>query len=104
MDKRITLVSDSLTRDNEGNFETDAVFAITWASILVLQGRELERAQQVVSEVTHKVTIPYQDGVTSGMRINYGARVFRIEAVQDPDERQVDLQLLSIETNDGRTI
>jgi SPP1 family predicted phage head-tail adaptor len=103
MDKRITLVSDSLTRDNEGNFLTDAVFGDTWASIILLQGRELDRAQQIVAEVTHKITIPYQDGVTSAMRVNFGAKVFQIEVVQDPDERQVQLQLLSIERNDGRT-
>jgi SPP1 family predicted phage head-tail adaptor len=99
---RITLLKDNSQRNAEGEFLPATDFADTWASIKVLQGRELEKLQQIVAEVTHKIVIPYQDGVISGMRIQFGKRIFQIEAVQDPDERKVDLILLGLERNDGR--
>jgi SPP1 family predicted phage head-tail adaptor len=99
---RITLLKDNSQRNTEGEFLSATDFADTWASIKVLQGRELEKLQQIVAEVTHKIVIPYQDGVIAGMRIQFGKRIFQIEAVQDPDERKVDLILLGLERNDGR--
>lgn len=102
MVQRITLLKDNTRRTDEGEFLTATDFVDTWASIKSLTGTELYKTQQIVAEVTHKVIIPYQDNVISGMRVQFGSRIFQIEAVMDPDERKVDLQLLCIERNDGR--
>jgi SPP1 family predicted phage head-tail adaptor len=102
MQHRVTLLQRNSRRTDEGESLPPTDFADTWASIKVLQGRELDKAQQIVAEVTHKVVIPYQDGVESDMLVQFRNRLFVIQAVQDPDERQVELHLLCAERNEGR--
>lgn len=71
-----------------------------WASVEPLTGRELERAQQVSAEATTRVKIRYTDDVTVGDRILFGTydqRVFEINAIVNPDERNVELHLFCSE-------
>jgi SPP1 family predicted phage head-tail adaptor len=78
------------------------VFATNiWASIKVLQGRELDRAQRVVAEVTHDVCINYRAGVKSGMLVQFRDRTFRVMDFQDYDENRVNLHLFCVEHKDG---
>jgi len=104
MQHRITLLKpqpDS-ARNNEGEYPSPTDFADSWASIVLLQGRELDKTQQIVAEVTHKIIIPYISGIDSGMLVQFGTRMFVIQAVQDIDERQFQLNLLCVERNEGR--
>src|ERR1700722_18578897 len=94
MEHQVSLLSDPGPRDSEGTPLATTDFADTWAAIVVLQGRELDKAQQIVSEVTHRITIPYQTGVASQMQVQFGTRLFQIQAVLNPDERNNELQLL----------
>ena len=60
--------------------------------------------QQVVSEITHRITLRYQAGIFSRMFVIYhdidnGDRKFTIEMVSDPDEMKVELRMLCIERN-----
>src|SRR5437867_7847265 len=99
---RITLLQQNQQRDTNGEFLDPVIFAETWASISILQGRDLERAQQIVSEVSHKVVIRHIEGVKSSMTVQFVDRTFLIQAVEDPDERKVELHLLCLERNDGQ--
>jgi SPP1 family predicted phage head-tail adaptor len=99
MEHQVSILSDTGARDSEGTPLAATDFADTWAAIIVLQGRELDMAQQIMSEVTHKITIPYQTGVQSQMSVSFGTRVFEIQAILNPDERNTELQLLCIERN-----
>ena len=76
---------------------TWSTFATPSASISPLNGRELFDAQQRYAEVTHKVVIRYLAGVVPKMRVNFGGRLFDINAVLNIDERNIELQLLCSE-------
>lgn len=65
-----------------------------WASVQPLSGRELLSAQQVRGEVSHRVRCRYLAGITSAHRILYGGRVFDIQAVMNPEEACVSLEIL----------
>ncbi len=97
----IELLQPNTTRDSDGEFADPTVFATCRAFIVNLQGRELLKAQQVVSEVTNKVIIPYIPGVTSAMMVSFDSRLFEVLAVSDLDELKVQLVLYCVERNDG---
>lgn len=80
-----------------GIVETWQDVATVWATVEPLRGSERYRAQQVQSELTHKVTMRYRPGVKPQMRLLYGDRVLEIEAVIDVEERHRWLELLCSE-------
>ncbi|MGB9845892.1 MAG: phage head closure protein, partial [Desulfotomaculales bacterium] len=55
-----------------------ADFATVWAAVEPLSGREFLLAQNTNTELTIRVRIRYLRGVTPGMRVKYGDRVFDI--------------------------
>lgn len=73
------------------------------AGVEPISGREYFAAQQVQSEVTHRVTIRYLAGVTPKDRIVWTdpatgvARYFDIRSVLDKDERHRELALMCVE-------
>ena len=68
--------------------------ATVWGSIEPLRGGERLRALRLEAQVTHRIVIRFRAGVTSDMRIAFGARVFNIRAVLDIGERRRALELL----------
>ena len=98
MTDRVTFVNPA-TRDGNGEQVPGTDFATSWAKITALQGRELYKAQEVVQEVTHMVTIFYLSGLQESMTIAFDGRTFVIAAIQDPDERRVEQRLLCVERN-----
>lgn len=73
-------------------------FATKWAAIEPLTGRELFQAQQVQSEVTHRVRMWHEAGITTDMRLRIDgtnpARYLNILHVMSPLERKQELELL----------
>ena len=60
------------TRNSVGEVtESWSEFAAAWMDIVKLSGGELVTAQQIKPNSTHQVTMRYQDGVTSDMRIKW---------------------------------
>jgi SPP1 family predicted phage head-tail adaptor len=100
MKHQITLTS-ATALDSTGAPGAPTSSAPIWAFISALQGRDLNLAQQIISTVTHKIVIPYQDGITAAMTVLYGTRTFQVNAVQDPDEGQFELWLMCTEINKG---
>ena len=72
-------------------------YATVWASIEPIQGREFWAQQQVQSEVSVRIRIRYLAGVTSDMRVQFGARIFSIEGVIEPKEQHREIQLMCSE-------
>jgi len=71
-----------------------------WAEIKPLSGVELVRAQQLVAETTHQITIRYQSalaGLKPSSRVLFGDRTFDVRAVLNTDERNVELVMLARE-------
>src|SRR5437879_3915314 len=87
MQHRVDLMKQNARRADDGEFLSPTLFAESWASIRMLAGRELDKAQQVIAEVTHMIVIPYQPGLEAQMLVNFEGRQFVIQAIEDPDER-----------------
>lgn len=91
----ITIQQRSVTRDDFGaESESWTTFSQLWAKVSPLSGQELEQAQAMHSETTHQVTIRYLVGITTEMRVQHAGRTLNILAVTNPDERNIQLELL----------
>ena len=76
----------------------------TWTSVVTLKGsirtlsgRELERARELVKEVTHEVVTHYHSDVDVKGRFLFGTRVFNIGHVNNIEERNRKLVILCTE-------
>lgn len=92
----ITLLSPG-TRTTTGGSAAFPEFAQCWADVAPVTGREIDKPQEILAEVSHVVTIPYLAGVTAAMRINFEGRLLIIQAVENPYERGVELRLYCVE-------
>ena len=72
----------------------------TQAAIVTLGGAELTAARELVPAATHMVTMRYTANVTRQARIRFGARVFKIEHVDNREERNREMQLTCSEVQD----
>lgn len=101
--RRLAIQSLSTSQGNYGEpTGTWSTVVTVWAHIKPMQGRELQAAQQLAPEVTHRIAIAYNstlaDPITmAGRRATLGARIFNIHAVMNPDERNRELILLASE-------
>ncbi len=103
---------DQPTDPNTDGSKPDPVVFVTgvYAQIegLWATTQAVKLGQQVVTEVTHRVTIRYMPGLRSRMFILYNdpdtpnPRRFDIDKIIDPDEKKVELRLNCIERNDGQ--
>ena len=67
----------------------------TRAAIYPMSGREFFAAEQVQSEITHKINIRYVPGISSDMRILFGERVFEMDSPPiNFQEKNILLQLM----------
>lgn len=92
---RVTIQSRSSTPDSfgeQGSAWQDV--ATVWASVEPLSGRELLSAQQVQGEISHRVRCRFRSGVTTAHRLLFAGRVLDIQAVINPQERGVMLEIL----------
>lgn len=103
LNRRIDIVKPNLTQDPAGGTQVDdnSIFATVWASIEALDGTERYAGQQLVAEVTHKITIRWLPGVKASMNVWFEDRQFQIKAVLNPDEGRVKLILLCLERDDS---
>jgi len=76
-------------------------YETVWASIEPARGREFWESQQINAEVTTKITIRHLYGINPKMRVKYGNRIFEIISVINPEERNVELQLMVKESVNG---
>lgn len=85
---RLELHSASPT-PNDFNEPIDAwsSYGTVWGRISPMKGEELFHAQQTNATVTHKILIRYNSNVTAKHRVIFNSRIFEINAVLDPEER-----------------
>jgi SPP1 family predicted phage head-tail adaptor len=99
---QITLQILSGAQDSTGGFSSSYQnVATVWASIEAVIAKDNLAANEFVSQVTHKITIRYMDGVTSAMRVVFKERDFQVQGVLNPDERTKLLILLAVEIQGG---
>jgi head-tail adaptor len=70
-----------------------------YAKIKPATAKDLERvaAGTVLATASHVVTFPYHPGVTTVTRIVFGARVFSVTGVSNPEERNVETICVCVE-------
>jgi len=92
---RLQIQTASETRGTQGSvsrtWQTDET---VWGSIEPLSGRELLAAQQVDSEITHRVIVRGYPGLTSASRLKHGARILKIKSILNKEERGEEMELL----------
>ncbi len=92
---RIALEAPVETADGGGGAALNWTnWAGLWGAIEPLSGKESLAAGQIEGNVTHRVTIRHRAGVSTRMRIAFGARRFAIRAVIAPEEIRERLGLL----------
>jgi SPP1 family predicted phage head-tail adaptor len=101
LNKRIEIQSKTSTADGLGN--TNDVWATTynaWAAIWSLSAQDVIEGMKTSAQVTHRVRIRYQSGITSAMRIKFGTIYFSIIAPPiNPNMANEYLDLLVKETS-----
>lgn len=85
---RLTLERSSLGPDGETVWTADGRL---FAALQPLAGADAEAGGGMTGRVTHRIEIRFRDDITSRDRLVKGDRVFRIQAVRDPDERRARL-------------
>lgn len=92
-----------MTTDSHGGpVEAWDTVCTTNASIEPLQGREFIAAQAVNAETTGRIRMRYRSGIVPAMRVIFGTRVFNIQSVINPEERNRELILMVSEgLNEG---
>lgn len=92
---RITIQHPIEGRDSTGGVTvTWGTFAAVSASVEPLRGRELWAAAAINARTTTRIRIRYLKGVTPKMRVLFGARIYLIDSVINPEERNVEYQLM----------
>lgn len=97
--KRITF-----QRPVEGSADALNEKAVTWASIVTVSAsvlpqtsREFYRAQQVIAEMTHLLSIRYRSGIDETLRIKFGKRILKIVSVLNDEEGNRELLIACVE-------
>lgn len=95
---KVEIQEKIVSRDSMGGEEITWVpFIYCRCQISPLSGREYFAAQQVQSTVSHKMQMRYQPGIKPTHRIQWGERVFDINASLNKDERNVELIIFCTE-------
>ncbi len=89
--KRIELRHISRDQDSYGEPITTwpSAFATVWGSVRPIQGSELENAQQISAEVTHKIRIRHNAALIPTDRIVYATREFDVVHILNFQERGI---------------
>ncbi len=92
--------TESLSDRNE-TILTYATYATVRASVRPIQGGEMESAQQISAEVTHKIRIRYNSAIKPIDRILFGTRQFDIKNILNFQERNILQDILCVEVVGG---
>lgn len=90
---RVQLQKQTGAAGSMTNPEQWTTVATVWAAFSVYSTKAQADSGRETSEIDTKISIRYMLGVTEGMRVVYGSRVFNITAVINIKERNRELEL-----------
>lgn len=97
----ISIQEPTETADGAGGVTTtwSTKYSRVRAAIWPLRGDERVEAMKLEHELTHRVRIRYQSGITAKMRIYWAdrSRYLRITDIFSPDERNISLEIMATE-------
>ena len=82
-----------------GDGKAPSVLFTRWAKVEPRDGFEPSEAKQIAPEVTHKVEMWYDPGITPDKLVIHKGREFEIVSVLNRDERDVKMVLACRESN-----
>ena len=93
---RVTIQESKETRKGDGSIAvTWEDVGTVWASVRPIRATERIRNNMLESEISHRVEMRYRDDITTKQRILFGTtRYFNIETVINPNERNINLELI----------
>ncbi len=95
---RITFQAVTAAENSLGeSVETFSTYKTLWAAIWPVSASEQIRSGQEGMNISHRIRVRYDSGITHGMRITYGSRTFKIRSVINPDEKKAMLDILAVE-------
>ena len=100
MDKEITFQTGALSSDGmgAGGTTTWSDTLTCWAAIWPLRGSEAVDNLKTEHSVTHKIRCWYSSSINAKQRIKYGSRYFEIISLINPDEANIELEIMATET------
>lgn len=97
--RRLTLEAPIDVADEIGGVTRGwSAISTVWAEIESPRGATRLAADRLEQAIAVRVTLRWREGVTIGMRLRFGARIFDIRSVRDPDESRRALVLDCEET------
>lgn len=69
-------------------------FAVVWASVEPLTGKETLTNDQVGADITHRVRMRYLAGITPKMRIVFRERALNIVSIANLLERNIEMEIM----------
>ena len=95
LNRRITIRQQSTTLDAYGQeIASWTDLCSVWASIATLNGLETVRSGIELSLIRSSMRIRYRLGITSDMRVLYGADLYEIEAVLMGEQSKEHMDLI----------
>lgn len=95
MDRQIVIESATETQNGIGEpVATWSTFATVWAQVMPLRGSEYVAAQAINTEIDTIFRVRWLAGVTTKMRVSYGAQYYDIQYLAEIG-RRVGLDLLA---------
>jgi SPP1 family predicted phage head-tail adaptor len=101
LNKRLTIEAPVPgPRDGGSSTISWQAIGVVWASLRPVAARETVRRDGQSLHTSHEIWLRYRPDLTGAMRFRLGARLFEIDAIRDPDERQ---RWLICQTNERHT-
>lgn len=98
LDHLVTIMQPVKGTDTRGDKPiTYTAWKRVWCSIEPLAGREMQFAQQMHGNVTHKVGMRHLAGVNKSMQLLWNGRTFQMGPVLDIDTAQFEMQFYATE-------
>ena len=98
MNHEVILQTQGGTADGMGGFTPSWSNTETiWADIMPASASERTQADKVIGDITPIIIVRYREITSPNMRILFGARVFNIVSVVNPDESGSYLKLMARE-------
>ena len=101
MDKQVIFQTGTLSSDGlgAGGSMSWADTLTCWVAIWPLRANEALDNLKTEHRVTHKIRCLYDSNINVKQRIKYGSRYFEIVSLINPDEANVELEILAEEVD-----
>lgn len=98
LNKRITFTRCMETENEVSELSQELQdFKTVWAEVKPLRGKEYLENKKIQPELIYKFTIRYRKDITPDMQIRFNNRLFNIQDIINPYERNEMLEITAVE-------